>query len=152
MGTLKEDVGASADRISRALQSSGYRADFSPASLCEIDRFFDDQSKEGAAKRGGLLAADLGSRIFALGCYVGEVLRRDRNGEWLADDADEQGEVNLEVYLPDGTRCWPVQRVIKRLKNGQEDSIAAWGISLGLRFSSVPILQPRGSFSKLFGR
>ena len=42
MGNIKEDVKASAKWISQALQSSGYRADFSPESLWEIDRFFDE--------------------------------------------------------------------------------------------------------------
>jgi hypothetical protein len=44
MGEIIGNIFASADWISRALQSSGYRADFSVESLREIDRFFDEHS------------------------------------------------------------------------------------------------------------
>jgi hypothetical protein len=49
MGSLLEDIEASAEWMRRALSSSGYRADFSPASLGEIERFFDEQSRDGQA-------------------------------------------------------------------------------------------------------
>jgi hypothetical protein len=114
MGTIKEDIGTSADWISRALNSSGYRADFSPRSLWEIDRFFEEQSLNGAPKPAGLLSQDLGSRIFAIGSYIGEVIRRNIGGEWVGDDKDPQAEIAIELHLPDGTRCWSTQRAMKR--------------------------------------
>lgn len=40
MGTIVEDVDAGAKWIATALSSSGYKADFTPSSLWEIDRFF----------------------------------------------------------------------------------------------------------------
>jgi hypothetical protein len=39
MATIKEDINKSADWIAHALSSSGYRANFTPQSLWEIDRF-----------------------------------------------------------------------------------------------------------------
>ena len=71
-----------AERIATALTSSGYRADFSPASLWDIDRFFDEQSDKGRPRRGGLLADETGARLFALGAYTGEVIRRAVGGTW----------------------------------------------------------------------
>src|SRR5882762_9116363 len=100
MATIKEDISRSADWIAHALSSSGYRADFTPQSLWDIDRFFDDHSSEGAAKPGG---------------------------EWIGNDEDPQAEMTVELRFIDGTRCWPVVRAMKRFKNGAEDSIAAWG-------------------------
>ena len=67
MGTPVEDISSGANWISKALQASGYRANFAPESLWEIDRFFDEHSPNGTPKPGGLLSADLGQRIFALG-------------------------------------------------------------------------------------
>jgi hypothetical protein len=58
MNTLIEDIEPSAEWIARALSSSGYRADFTPRSLWEIDRFFEEHSRDGASKPGGLLAED----------------------------------------------------------------------------------------------
>ena len=137
-----EDLHKSAAWISQALQSSGYRADFSPRSLWEIDRFFEEQSEGGAAKPGGLLSQDLGARLFALGAYIGEVVRRHQGGRWVGEDSDQEAEINVELQLPDGTRCWPVQRVMKRFKDGAQNGIAAWGHAAGL-----PV-EPRPSGSK----
>lgn len=151
MGTIKEDVQTSADWISRALQSSGYRADFSPQSLWEIDRFFDEHSQNGVAKPGGLLSQDLGSRLFAVGSYIGEVVRRQIRGEWIGDESDPEAEINVELHLSDGARCWPVQRAMKRFKNGAEDGIAAWGSNAGLQVGPRPT-PPTGFFRRLFGQ
>jgi hypothetical protein len=138
--SLLEDIAASAERIGKALSSSGYRADFSPASLWEIDRFFDEQTKRGKPRRGGLLAKDLGQKMFALGSYTGEVVRRTLGGEWSIDEDDPQAEINAELRLADGGIIWPVQRVMKRFANGVEDGIAAYGLALGL---DVGEAQPR---------
>jgi hypothetical protein len=151
MGNLKEDIHTSAEWISHALQSSGYRADFSPESLWEIDRFFDEQSAHGQAEPGGLLSEGLGARIFALGAYVGEVVRRKLGGEWVGDDSDPQAEISVELKLPDGTRCWPTQRVMKRFKNGSEDGIAGWGSGAGLQVGPGPKSKRKGFFKRLFG-
>lgn len=80
MGTLRDDLDAAAAWVSEALRSSGYRADFSFASLAEIDRFFDEQAPGGHPRADGLLSADLGARLFALGAYTGEVLRQALGG------------------------------------------------------------------------
>ena len=137
MTNIKEDIHRSADWIAHALSSSGYRADFTPQSLWEIDRFFDDHSSEGAAKPDGLLSQDLGPRIFAVGSYIGEVARRKLGGEWIGNDDDPQVEIAVELQFADGTRCWPVQRAMKRFKNGAEDGIAAWGSGIGLDVGRV---------------
>lgn len=149
MGTLTEDIDASAAWIAQALQSSGYRADFSAQSLWSVDRFFDENSDRGQPRRGGLLAANLGSRMFALGAYVGEVVRRSAGGTWHTDDEDARGEIDVELILADGTRIWPVQRVLKRLKNGPQDGIAAYGAALGLDVGQRP---PPAKKKRLFGR
>ena len=153
MATIKEDIAAASIWISQALQKSGYGADFSPQSLWEIDRFFEEHSANGAPKPDGLLSQNMGSRIFALGSYVGEVIRRERNGEWHGDDSDAAAEVNVELHLADGSVCWPIQRVMKRLKNGAEDGISAYGLGLGVVVGSQPQPPPKVSFIKrLFGQ
>jgi hypothetical protein len=149
MASLTENIDASAAWIAQTLQSSGYHADFSAPSLWSIDQFFDENSDRGQPRRGGLLATDLGSRLFALGAYVGEVIRRNAGGAWHANDQDPQGEINVELVLADGTKIWPVQRVMKRYKYGREDSVAAYGAALGLDVGQPP--QPPKK-RRLFGR
>ena len=151
MGTIVEDVGKAAEWIAMALSSSGYRADFTPKSLWEIDRFLDEHSQHGDPVPGGLLSESLGSRVFALGSYVGEVIRRHMGGQWSGDDTDPEAEIGVELRLPDGTICWPIQRVMKRFKNGAEDGIAVYGHALGLpvgegKVTGRPEKKPRWRF------
>ena len=80
MATLSEDVERAAKWIANALTSSGYRADFSIESLRDIDRFFDNHCHDSEAVPGGLLEENLGQRVFAMGSYVGETIRRARGG------------------------------------------------------------------------
>ena len=151
MANLQDDIKSGAAWIAKALNSSDYRADFTPKSLWEIDRFFDDHTRDGAAKRGGLLAEGLGARLFAIGSYAGEVVRRTVGGGWVVDDDDPEGEISVELVLQDGTRCWPVQRAMKRFKNGSEDGIAGWGTGLGLEVGPQPERPRQGLWKRLFG-
>jgi hypothetical protein len=132
VASLIEDLDGAATWISQALQASGYAADFTASSLWSIDRFVDEHTQSGRARPGGLLATDFGPRVFALGAYTGEVIRRNLGGEWHADDNDPDAEINVELQLPGGGVIWPVQRVMKRCLNGAEDGIAAYGAALGL--------------------
>ena len=124
---IVSDALLSAEQISRALSQSGYKADFSLESLKQVDRFFEEQVANGQPKPGGLLSQQLGARLFAIGAYVGEVIRRQNGGEWQGDDNDPQAEINIAVRLQTGVILWPVQRVMKRFKNGAEDGIWIYG-------------------------
>lgn len=87
----------------------------------------DDNVRDGSPVPGGLLSEQLGARLFALGAYVGEVIRRAGGGEWSGDDSDPEAEINVKVRFPKGGEIWPVQRIMKRYQNGQEDSIYVYG-------------------------
>ena len=128
--SIVSDALTSAEWIANALSSSGYRADFTLASFGEIDRFFDEHAPGGVARSDGLLSEDVGSRLFAIGSYIGETLRRQLGGEWVGDDKDPQAEINVSIKLADGSVIWPIQRAMKRFRNGPEDSIVAYGAAL----------------------
>jgi hypothetical protein len=151
MSSIDEDIQSSANWIAHALTSSGYHADFSQQSLWEIDRFFDEHTQGGEAIAGGLLSRDLGQRIFAIGSYMGEVIRRALGAEWVGDDNDPQEKINIQLQLVGGAICWPVQRAMKRFKNGPEDGIAAWGLGLGLNLGPKPESPSKSWFRRFFG-
>ncbi len=119
--TLKEDILISSDWVVKALNSSGYKADYSLESMKEIDRFFDEQNTET-----GILSKNRGSILFALGSYVGETAIKLFGGEWITDDNDPKGEVNITVKLSNGTMIFPVIKCMKRFSNGSEDSLYAY--------------------------
>jgi hypothetical protein len=121
-----DDAAQSAAWIAKALSSSGYRADFTLESLRDIDRFFDEHTSGGRARQGGLLAQNLGHRLFALGAYCGEVIRRVAGGTWSGGTEGPEAEIELALVLPNGTTLYPVQRAMKRYQNGTEDSLYAY--------------------------
>jgi hypothetical protein len=141
MATLLEDIPSAAVAAGRALTQSGYAADFSPASLWQVEKYFADNTRNGKPR--GDLSRDTGKRLFALGCYVGEVIRRARGGEWRASDEDPEGEINIALVLPDGTEIWPVQRLLKRVTSSDSENLAAYGAGLGLTVGSPP---PKAGF------
>ncbi|WP_376703504.1 hypothetical protein RQ479_30715 [Mesorhizobium sp. ISC25] len=129
---LQGDIPIAARWISNALQSSGYGADFSPQSISEVERFFREQTKDEEPISGGLMSQDIGPRLFALGCYCGEVLRKELGGHWLTNDDDPEGEINAALEVGSGVICWPMQRVMKRLRSSEDDLVAwAEGIRRG---------------------
>ncbi|MDE7251737.1 MAG: hypothetical protein K2O32_02165 [Acetatifactor sp.] len=126
--TLLEDIHISSDWVVTALNSSGYKADYSLDSMKEIDRFFDEQSSET-----GIISKNRGYILFSLGAYVGETVIKLYGGEWITDDNDPQGEINIAVKLADGTIIWPALRCIKRYQLGSEEGIYAYVWVLGER-------------------
>jgi hypothetical protein len=109
------------------LVTSGYRADWSMASLAEVDRLIEEHSAHGQPKPGGVLEQGLSGRLFGLGGYVGETLRRNLGGTWNGDDDDSEAASKVALVLPDGSTIWPVQRVMKRFGEGSENSVADYG-------------------------
>jgi hypothetical protein len=127
-----------AELVAKALTKDGYEADFTPASLWAIDRFYDEQTRKGVPRRWGLLAKDTSLRLFSLGAYVGEVIRRDVGGAWEGNDIDPQPELNLALRLPDNSIVWPVQRAIERMRNGAEAGIVDYAAALGVDAGPKP--------------
>lgn len=127
--SVVSDAKAAASWISTALTHAGHRADFSIQSLKEVDRFIADHAPNGQPRPDGLLADQLGSKLFALGAYVGEVVLRAKPGAWEGNDDGPEAEINIAIVLEDGTRAWPIQRVMKRFRNGAEDDIFAYGVA-----------------------
>lgn len=123
--TLMEDIPKAAEWFVGAMNASGYPLDGTLESFRELDRFVDEQTRPG-----GILLSNLrGSILFGMGSYVGQTLIAQLGGQWETDDEDPQGEVNIAVHIGSNT-IWPVQRVMKRLMNGSEDSIYDYGMVL----------------------
>lgn len=125
MATLKEDIKAQSDWIVKAFAEDGFKLDHTMESLIEIDRFFVANMRNGKAKRGGrLYGRGLGGKLFSIGAYVGETIIKNVQGaEWITDDNEPEGELNVLLRLPNSEQIWPIQKVMMRFKNGSEDTI-----------------------------
>ena len=131
--TLAQDIKTTSAWIIEAMNSSEYKVSMELESLKEVDRFFNEQMDDTThtAKQGGLLSEDLGQKMFALGAFIGEVLISAYGGEWITNDNDKQGEMNITVKLANGAMLFPVQRVMKRYKEGPENDIYTYAVAAG---------------------
>jgi len=135
--TLKEDIKKQSDWIVKAFEVDGYMLDFSISSLMEIDVFFEKNLIDGRPKHRGRLSKNFGGIVFSISSYVAETLIRNVSTfKLITDDNDPQGEVNFSIEFPDGTVCWPAQKIIKRIQNGIEDGVYPYGYDLTKEYIS----------------
>jgi hypothetical protein len=143
MATI-EFIKEQADKISVELKSRQYIADFSPQSLREIERFFENRKHKGKDEPGDLLHAwpddaegklQRENRIFSLGAYVGEVVRRNLY-EWICDDLNAlQPHFRLPAArLP----LFPMKLIEEQIRNYQHGNIVEWGNQAGLKLGESP--------------
>ncbi len=125
MGALKEEIESHSEWIVKAFAADKFKLDYTIDSLIEVDRFFIQNMYEGQPKKGGRLAKEgYGTILFAMGSYLGATIIKKVNGaKWEIDETDPQAELNVSVKLPDESRIWPVQKVMKRFQNGSLDAI-----------------------------
>ena len=128
MATIKEDIKTFSEMIVKGFGADKLKLDYTLTSFQDVDTFYDLHSKNGERVEGGRFSKNLGQILFALGAYVGETLIKIVPGSvWETDETDPEGEINAILKLPDGTKVWPMQRTIKRFRNGKEDSIYIYG-------------------------
>ena len=130
--SLERDLITASDWVAASLNFSGYNADYTLESMREIDRFFDEQSSPD-----GIISQNRGQILFALGAYVGQTAIKLYGGDWITDDSDPQGEINVSVQLCCGSMIWPVIRCMKRYQNGAEDGIYAYLLTLGSKLKNT---------------
>jgi hypothetical protein len=128
MATIKEDIKTFSKMIVKGFGADKLTLDYTLSSFKDVDSFYDLHSKNGERVEGGRFSKNLGQILFALGAYVGETIIKIVPGTvWETDEDDPEGEINAILKLPNGTMAWPMQKTIKRFRNGQEDSIYVYG-------------------------
>ena len=136
------DVTEAAEWLSSALAERDVTADFSPASLIALDRFLTDAVSAQLPGSNDFFTEDLTYRSFAVGAYLGEVIRRSIGGEWVSDAHDPLVEINIALKLPDERECFPMKRVLERLNTGPGHSFARFAMEAGLEISDAPVEEP----------
>ena len=74
MATLLQDIKTQSDWIIKAFAADKLKLDYSIQSFIEIDKFFNQHSKEGKAVKGGRLTQNLGPILFSIGSYIGQTI------------------------------------------------------------------------------
>ena len=124
MGNLKEDIKDGAEWTVTAFKALGKDLDYSIKSVEHIENILEEQFKNGKPIENGLFANGLGSKVFSIASYIGEVIIRNTNNtNWEFDSADPENDFNMMVSSKSGSKIWPMQKLGKRIKNGNEDNI-----------------------------
>ena len=129
---MLKDIKTNSEYIIKAFDSLNLKLDYSLESLNFVDQFFDEQIENGLPKEGSVLTlggSSFGPKVFAISCYVGEVLVKNISGaKWnLKGFTSPQTEVEAQIILPDTSIVWPIMKTIKRMRNGGEDSLYVYG-------------------------
>ena len=81
--------------------------------------------ESGKPKENGLLFEGIGKKMFAIGSYISMVLYKNHEWEILTNDNDPEGEINIQL-TKNGHSIFPVQKAMKRFKNGSEDNLFSY--------------------------
>jgi hypothetical protein len=131
MPTIKEDIEKFSEMMVKGFSADKLTLDYTLTSFKDIETFYNKHSKDGKAVEGGRFSKNLGPILFGLGGYIGKTIIKLVPGtKWIIDEKDKEGEVNAALQLPDGSMVWPMQRTIKRFRNGEEDNIYYYGYAI----------------------
>src|SRR5690349_8622042 len=119
MGALLQKINTHAEWIVKAFAADQSKLDYSIPSFMEIDKFLDKHAEYGQLIRYGQLSDNRADMLFSLGSYVGQtIINKVAGAVWLADDSNQQGEMNTSMQLPDGAIIFPMQQITKRIQHG----------------------------------
>jgi len=100
------------------------KLDYSSKSLEELDSFISKRFEPPGSKFVG------DSFMVGIGCYVGEVIVRTIGGRWNNSGDCEINDVGAVQAIS------PVQKVVKRFKNGSVDSLSFYYATI-LKYSDA---------------
>lgn len=101
---------------------AGITLPYDPDCLPVLDTIIDNIKISGATEE------EASGLLFALGCFLGEVLVRHGKGRWRRTEEMSMSKVcsfPIVVELlgrPDPTGCNPIGKVFKRFRNGPAES------------------------------
>jgi hypothetical protein len=116
----------SLDAVDYALTQYGLTLDFTQESLTHVEAIATALHKEmpkgflGKLLKRGPSEQDLDLMSKMLGGYVGEVIRRQRGGDWAISEQFN----TLGLKFSDDEWVFPLAKAYKRLTNGSEDDLA----------------------------
>ena len=136
MGNLKKDIRGGAEWTVNAFKALDKNLDYSIKSVEHIENLLEEQFKNGQPIEGGLFSNGLGGKVFSIASYIGEVIiRNTKNTDWEFDPSDPDNEMNMMVASKEGSKIWPMQKLGKRIQNGNEDNIYHYTAIIVKRFN-----------------
>lgn len=98
------------------------RLDYSLESLNRLEEYLTKTIKDSKPVRGSFFFENTDYRVFALGAYLGEVIRRNSKAvRWNTENAETPVDIIQET--PDGSKALTINKAFKRVYNGPDDNI-----------------------------
>lgn len=149
MATIKEDIVTFSNMIVRGFDNDKLKLDYTLTSFKDIDTFYNLHSKNSERIEGGRFSKNLGQILFSLGAYIGQtIIKIVPDTIWVTDEDDPEGEINAILKLSDETVVWPMQRTIKRFRNGEEDGIYIYGYHIVQKYTDIEKLLQQEKISR----
>jgi hypothetical protein len=115
-----------ADAVATVREGARIRLDYTPASLALVDRIIDGIRREGPPEEALL------PFLTGFGAYTGQVLVRGIGAQWVDFDPAQRDIFGqpFGIRTRDG-RVWnPLGKAVKRYRNGAEDSLRLFYLSV----------------------
>jgi hypothetical protein len=133
--------------VNAAKNITGQVLDYSPSSVGIVDSIIESMRNQGAPIH------KMQDTFFSMGCYIGEVFVKNGHARWVLTKSTpiknfSSSEIMLQ--LSPTSYCNPIDKVLKRVENGAEDSLVHFYEIFSAK--SAPISPQKTSWlGKLFG-
>lgn len=111
-----------ANNLVKEFKALNIDLDYSINSLEQIETFLSKTIVEGKIQPKSFFAKDTDAKTFALGAYLGEVIRKNSKAvRWNTEGIETPIEILQET--PSGAKGMTINKAFKRIYNGVEDNI-----------------------------
>lgn len=118
----KIDLLLFAQNFVSAFEKENEKLDYSVNSLKQIEDYISTTFKNSKPKKNSFFAEDTDSMTFAMGAYLGEVIRRNSRGvRWNNVETESPFEITQET--PNGSVAFTIGKAFKRIYQGEEDNM-----------------------------
>ena len=123
MGLLKEIKSAN-NALVAAVKELGLELDYSVEGVKLIEGAIEESFKDGEPVKNSFFEEDTIPKLFAVSCYLGEVIIRNTKAtKWVVDENDPDSEENIQLLSANGNQMWPVHRMKARIENGDVENL-----------------------------
>lgn len=138
MDIRQQELQKAIDFVRQTFADKKIDLDFSPASVKQLDKLFDNEFKNGKLKRpDSSFAKYQGLIMTGVSGYIAHViLKNAANTQLIIDSADDNWFLNFKVVTSTGLFIQPGQRVVNRMLKGEAMELYAY-VLVSIKYFSV---------------
>lgn len=116
---IAEEIREAHESLVSIFADFGIRLDYSLESLGTIEGYLEENYPVSQGAGSAWPAVRVGVKIYYIGAYLGETLRRVHGGAWSFDEKDPLGQIRAEMRLGNGRSLRPIEIVMERIEDGK---------------------------------